>query len=103
MVTAVPLQALMPEADGIAVRRWNQGPGLCRSALCSGVVKPDTKSSEGALQVVEPHINIALCVVSVLRDNVRPRTRQECHRHLPDAKIPVLHAAAVSAHVQGIE
>src|SRR5216683_2851303 len=103
MVTAVPFQALVAQSECVAVRGRNYCAARRGTALGVRKIKPKSVKPKGPFEIIEPHIDIVLGVVSVLRDDVRPRARQKRHRHFTDAKVPVLNTGAIAAHVQRIE
>src|SRR5258708_19779784 len=105
----MPLQAVVAEAKSVAIRGGNcwsclrSAARLCSAALRCGEIEPNTPQPKRPFEIVEADIDIALRVVSILRNDVGPRACQIRHGHLPYAKIPVLETGAVAAHVQGIE
>src|SRR5947208_236783 len=56
-----------------------------------------------AVNVVKTYIDVALRVVAVSGDDVGPGAGQISYRHLADLRVDVLHAAAITAHVENVE
>src|SRR6266576_3302640 len=103
VIAAMPFQALVAQPKSVAIGRGNCRGRLGSAAFRRREIKPEAPQPEGPFQIVEADVNIALRVVSILGNDVGPRGREIRHRHLADAKIPILDPGAITAHVQGIE
>src|SRR5258708_22916419 len=105
----MPLQALMAQSKRVAIRRgnycscWRSAARLCSADLRCREIEPKAPHPKRPFEIIEADIDIALRVVPILRNDVGPRACQIRHGHLADAKIPILDAGAIAAHVQGIE
>src|SRR5258708_19561213 len=100
----MPLQALVAQGKRVAIRRGNycsclrSAARLCSAALRCGEIEPNTPQPKRPFEIVEADIDIALRVVSILRNDVGPRAFQIPHRHLPYPKIPLLQTARLTRH-----
>src|SRR5262252_5591311 len=103
VIATVPLQALMPEANRIAVRCGNCSALCGLPTLGGSEIEPPRPKTRGPLDAIEPHIDVALGVVAVLCDDVWSRARQERHCQFPDSKIEVLNPRAITAQVHRIK
>src|SRR6185295_6769292 len=103
MVAAVPFQALVAQPESVAVRGRNYRAARGGTALGVRKIKPNRVKPKRPFEIIESDIDIVLCVVSILRNDVGPRSCEIRNGHLADAKVPILDTGAVAAHVQGIE
>src|SRR4029077_13980691 len=103
VITTVPFQSLMAEPERVSIRCRNYCSRWCCATFRRGIVEPHTAQTQGSLQVIETHIDVAFGEVSVRGDNIGPRTGQERNGHLADTKIDILDTATVAAHVERVE
>src|SRR6266851_4096320 len=103
MVTAVPFQALVAQPECVAVRGRNYCAARGGTALGVRKIKPNRVSPKGPFEIIEPHIDIVLGVVSVLSNDVGPRSREIRNGDLADVEVPILNASPVTTHVQRIK
>src|SRR5258707_15593825 len=103
MVATVPFQPLVAQPESIAVRGRNACAARRGTAFRVRKIKPNGVKPKGPFEIIEPNVDILLRVVSILRNDVGPRSREIRDRHLADAEIPILDASPVTAHVQGVE
>src|SRR5215472_4592615 len=103
VVAAVPFQTLEAEPEGNTAGGGDDSAGLGKTTLCVRIVKPKSKAANGRLHIVESDVDAALCIVAVLRNDVRSRGGQKRHCQLANSYMQVLETRSVAAHVQRIK
>src|SRR5260370_32505868 len=97
-----PFQAMVAYPERVAIGRGNYYAGLRSPALRRREIKPSAPKPKGPFDIIEADVDIVLRVVPILGDDVGPRAREIRYGHLAYAKIPILDAVSVSAHIQRI-
>src|SRR5271165_3620342 len=104
METAMPFQTLMAEPERKSVAGGEQRlRRQIRATFFPGVIEPCGPEPGRALEIVKSHINVRLRQVSVLSNDIRPRSCQEAHGQLADTEIPILHARTIATQIKRIE
>src|SRR5258708_12165639 len=98
MITAVPFQPLVAQAESIAVRGRNDCAARRGTAFRVRKIKPNGVKPKGPFEIIEPNVDILLRVVSILCNDVGPRSREIRDRHLPNPYVPILDATPVTPH-----
>ena len=94
----------MAQAERISVGGRNDcARGGLLAAFRSSEIEPPSPEAQGAFDVVQAHVDVALGIGAVLGENVGARTSQVRHGQFAESNIQVLDARAVTAHVQNIE
>src|SRR5215469_4755116 len=99
----MPFQLLEAESEGNTAGGGDDSAGLGKTTLCVRIVKPKSKAANGRLHIVESDVDAALCIVAVLRNDVRSRGSQKRHCQLANSYMEVLETRAVAAHVQRVK
>jgi hypothetical protein len=66
VAASMPFQALVAQSECVAVRGRNYGAARSGTALGVRKINPNAPQPKGPFEIVEPHIDIVLGVVSVL-------------------------------------
>src|SRR5260370_20422670 len=103
MVSAVPFPALVAQPECVAARGRNYCAARGGTALVVRKIKPNRVKPKRPFEIIEPYIDIVLGVVSVLCDDVGPRSREIRNGDLADADVPILTASPVATHIQWVK
>src|SRR5215472_10675734 len=103
VIAAMPFQLLEAEPEGNTTGGGDDSAGLGKTTLRVRIVKPKSKAANGRLHIVESDVDAALCIVAVLRNDVRSRGSQKRHCQLANPYMKVLETRSVAAHVQRVK
>src|SRR5579862_2442050 len=100
---SVPFQKLVTDSKGFTAAGGNDRAIAFSAPFAGCEVEPNTEDASLGLQVVDPKINIAFCVISIFGDDVGPGAGQKRQGRLTNADIEILETGAVPAQIERIE